>query len=415
MSPSISAQGCWKRRLVQEENERPFNREGRIQADPSAPLNQPSMAKLPKIVRSRLARETEQKGAGHPDVNLLAAFAEKTLSKGERTTVLTHLARCADCREYLAIASRVVETESSAAGSGNKTYVRRFSPVWRWVSGTAVAFSVLAIIWQFRIGLPPGAQNQKSSAAVMPARVASPGTSVISKMQSETAALEIRKLKNPKLPGRSRKPAQVPPTAASRSIGTEANANLERTEELMRLRVPEEKSAAPAATAFDSNSIQGSSGERSSAQARHEDITIPSSHRFRSLAAHLAGASPVEPNVVWSINASAGTSGNAHGSIQRSLDGGKTWEVVPVADSVDFRAVAANESNVWAGGSEGALFHSSDNGVHWEAIQIAEANANLRGAIVGIDAQKLPRIAVITSLGEEWISMDGGLHWRRSR
>jgi hypothetical protein len=291
----------------------------------------------------------------------------------------------------------VVETESPAAlGAAIHPHVHRFSPVWRWVSGAVVALGVVAVIWQFRIGPPPGAQNQESSPAIMPAEAESPVLSAMLKMQSETAASQLAKAKSPKLTRLSSKPAEVPATAASK-------ANLEQTEKLMRFRVPEEKSAAPAVSAFSN-----------STQAQRKDITLPPNQRFRSLSTPVARESPVQPNVVWSINASAGTSGNVRGSVQRSFDRGNTWEVVPVSDSVDFHAIAVDGSNVWAGGSEGALFHSSDGGLHWAEIEVAEANVKLRGTIVSIDTRKPSRIAVKTDSGEEWISMNGGLHWRRS-
>lgn len=390
---------------MQEKNERTFHRKGAIRADPFAPVNQRSMANLSKIVRSRLARGAEQQGGDHPDANLLAAFAENTLMEQERATVLTHLAQCPDCREYMAIASRVVETQPPAAlRAWTHPRRHRFSPVWRWASAAAVALGVFAVIWQFRIGPPPSAQNQESPAAIMPAKAESPAVFAMLKMQTETAASQLAKAKIPKLARRSSKPAQVPPTAASKPIPAASKANLDRTENLMRFRVPEEKSAEPAISAFDSNSTQ----------ARRKDIAIPADRHFGSLSTRLARESLVRGNVLWSINASPGTSGNMRGSVQRSLDGGNTWEIVPVSESVDFRAVAAEGSNVWAGGSDGALFHSSDRGLHWAQIQVAEANIQLGGTIVSIDVRKPSQITVKTDLGEEWMSVDGGLHWRRS-
>jgi hypothetical protein len=363
------------------------------------------MANLSKILRLRLAREAEQQGGEHPDANLLAAFAENALMKQERATVLTHLARCPDCREYLAIASRAVESESPAAlGAATHGPVHRFSPVWRWASGAAVALGVVAVMWQFHIGPPAGAQNQESPAAIMPANAQNPAISAMLKMQTETAASQLAKGKSPKPARRSSKPADVPPTAVSKAIPAASKANLGQTENLMRFRVPEEKSAEPAASAFDSNATQ----------AQRKDIAIPTDQRFGSLSTRLARESPVRANVLWSINASPGTSGNMRGSVQRSFDGGNTWEIVPVSGGVDFRAVAAEGSNVWAGGSDGALFHSSDRGLHWAQIQVAEANVELRGTIVSIDTLKPSQITLRTDLGEQWISVDEGLHWRRS-
>jgi hypothetical protein len=59
------------------------------------------MEQLPNIVRERLKA---QAGGDHPDADLLTAFAERALPEQERSRVLTHLSRCADCRDVVALA-----------------------------------------------------------------------------------------------------------------------------------------------------------------------------------------------------------------------------------------------------------------------------------------------------------------------
>jgi len=59
------------------------------------------MEKLPNIVRERLKVPA---GGDHPDADLLTAFAERALPEPERSRVLTHLSRCADCRDVVALA-----------------------------------------------------------------------------------------------------------------------------------------------------------------------------------------------------------------------------------------------------------------------------------------------------------------------
>ena len=59
------------------------------------------MEKLPNIVRERLKVPA---GGDHPDADLLTAFAEQALPEPERSRVLTHLSRCADCRDVVALA-----------------------------------------------------------------------------------------------------------------------------------------------------------------------------------------------------------------------------------------------------------------------------------------------------------------------
>jgi hypothetical protein len=59
------------------------------------------MEKLPNVVRERLKVPA---GGDHPDADLLTAFAEQALPEPERSRVLTHLSRCADCRDVVALA-----------------------------------------------------------------------------------------------------------------------------------------------------------------------------------------------------------------------------------------------------------------------------------------------------------------------
>jgi hypothetical protein len=61
------------------------------------------MSQLPKIAQLRLGHMAG-KFAEHPDPNLLAAFAGRSLSKTERAMVMDHLGKCAECRECLAVA-----------------------------------------------------------------------------------------------------------------------------------------------------------------------------------------------------------------------------------------------------------------------------------------------------------------------
>src|SRR6478736_9626489 len=71
------------------------------------------MDQLPKIVQQGLGRTT--KPGVHPDPDLLAAFAEKSLNDRERSQVLQHVADCADCREVLSLTMPAIEPARSPA------------------------------------------------------------------------------------------------------------------------------------------------------------------------------------------------------------------------------------------------------------------------------------------------------------
>jgi Photosynthesis system II assembly factor YCF48 len=80
------------------------------------------MTDLPKIVRERMRTTV---AGDHPDPDVLTAFAEQALPERERRPLLNHLARCADCRDVLALAS---VPGGSAATQGKDTIHARFAP-----------------------------------------------------------------------------------------------------------------------------------------------------------------------------------------------------------------------------------------------------------------------------------------------
>ena len=90
------------------------------------------MEQLPKIVGQRL--QAVSPGA-HPDANLLAAFAEKSLLVREQARVLDHLAGCAACREMVAQAQPEEALQSGVAGTSSPR---------SWLQGTAVRWAALA-------------------------------------------------------------------------------------------------------------------------------------------------------------------------------------------------------------------------------------------------------------------------------
>jgi photosystem II stability/assembly factor-like uncharacterized protein len=113
------------------------------------------------------------------------------------------------------------------------------------------------------------------------------------------------------------------------------------------------------------------------------------------------------PAALWSISAS--------GKVQRSQDGAKTWEEVPVADGVTFRVITASAGEVWVGGPGGALYHSSDGGVGWQRVNLESGGISVTEAIVGIRVRDPQHLTVTTAAGEHWVTEDGGQHWRREQ
>jgi len=101
------------------------------------------------------------------------------------------------------------------------------------------------------------------------------------------------------------------------------------------------------------------------------------------------------------------------GAVQRSFDSGKTWQTIPVAGNTVFRALAANDADVWAGGAAGALYHSSDAGEHWTQIKPVADGQTLTADILTVQFSDAQHGSLTTAAHETWTTSDAGETWRK--
>lgn len=104
---------------------------------------------------------------------------------------------------------------------------------------------------------------------------------------------------------------------------------------------------------------------------------------------------------------------SADGLPQRSFDSGKSWETIPVAGKIVFRALAANDSDIWVGGAAGALYHSSDAGQHWSRVIPLADGQPLTADIVGVEFSDAAHGKVMTGNRETWTTSNAGESWQR--
>ncbi len=104
---------------------------------------------------------------------------------------------------------------------------------------------------------------------------------------------------------------------------------------------------------------------------------------------------------------------SSDGTLQRSLDSGRTWQTIPVASPVAFRALAANDSDIWVGGVAGALYHSSDAGQHWTQVKPVADGKPLTADIISVEFTDAQHGKVNTSSHETWTTSDGGVTWHQ--
>jgi len=472
------------------------------------------MQNVPKIVRARLRRPAASKAEPHPDADLLTAFAEQSLAARERDHVLEHLARCGDCREVVALA--LPATEAVALAGSDSTARRGWLswPVLRWGIVAAGILAVTSVgILQYRqrrqektlvatslmsqATADTAAQSSASpphataSQAVAPQTEMGEQTEMARKAQSRAqSALVVNK------PASSAGPGAIfaqphPRSNSTRGTGRASaggfSGNAAPRRDLALAPVAQNPAATakqnstPAATTTvevsgeaaqittqttAQNQIQGQLVQDEQAeppQASADYVGKAKSALAQASPANVASAPLLRtaPTLMKDLAAARWTI-SANGTLQRSVDGGKTWLDVDVAmdDSMSanlvlraqtgttvqtqaelttrakteaksnaksaaaeptptprtiFRAVSvsSNAAEVWAGGSGGALYHTLDGGNRWARVVPSDAGTLLTADIIGIQFPDPRNGIVTTSNAEVWTTLDAGQTWHK--
>jgi len=103
---------------------------------------------------------------------------------------------------------------------------------------------------------------------------------------------------------------------------------------------------------------------------------------------------------------------SSDGTLQRSLDSGRTWATIPVAGNSVFRALAAVGSDIWVGGSAGSLYRSMDAGEHWLQVKPASSGKVLTADIIGVEFTDANHGKLTTADEHIWITADAGQTWQ---
>jgi hypothetical protein len=414
--------------------------------------NQAEMRNIPHIVRERL-----KAGAvgGHPDADVLTAFAELSLSKPDRATVLTHLASCANCREIVALALPPIQDLASASVAPHRSWFTW--PAFRWGFATAgVAVIALGVV-EFEHHrpahsatiarqVPPApisAETQTETQPAQPIRapeqtVASKATTTATKRVARLGATEPR-LRH--VPAESH--AQIPhrlqgqPALVAKQLAPNPPASASQMVEVQAQNAPVNAQAA------DAQIAKAAPADGSAAQFFSNSLPLTRAKPADIEPLQTGNSAAVLATPRWSIT--------AVGSLQRSLDQGKTWQDIdvnagtptvpsgaatvvggllkstavnqksmpaPLAGKVStapifFRTVTAAGNEVWAGGSSAALFHSIDGGDHWARVLPSSSDAVLTGDVVSVDFSDAQHGTVTTSTPEIWSTTDGGQTWQK--
>jgi hypothetical protein len=470
------------------------------------------MQDVPQFVLKRL-QEKQPAADSHPDADLLTAFAEQSLAGDERASVVEHLTRCGDCRDVVAIALPATEIEIEIETETQRERERESvaPPIsvstaaigwlrWPTLGWGALAAGILVVT---SLGiLEYSHRGEKSVASNRPqdAVVASSGSRQAPSPQATVPQTEMQKAFSASgsqtlarheavvgsgradqlpSPARSTSPRSTLPRsgggfgrgvagAASGSAGgidagpgsgVSPESFAPRRERSMVGRAQQNPTATGQPVKI------GAASEMVEVQA-DSPITTESAAISQNQVARNQGSVPLNGGALTSFDvvkakdpvpgqtvSSAATprwTVSASGVLQRSFDGGDTWENVNPALTVAsggprlakentaradvgsfseakknqkveaapypapiFRAVAAAGLEVWAGGSGGALYHTWDGGNRWSRVTPSALGVALTGDIIAIQISDPQHGEVSTSTGELWATSDDGQTWQK--
>jgi hypothetical protein len=387
------------------------------------------MADIPKIARQRLEAMTSP--GAHPDPNLLTAFLEKSLAERERQPVVEHLAHCPDCREVVSLSAPPLETaEFAPARAGWLSW-----PVLRWAAAAACLVVVgTAVTLRFRDKrqMEGFIQERQSTAAVTEKKAElkanknkdeAPTSMVVVKAEpaqparakaAEIAASGMAKSADSDLalrlvPPVSPKSSDVPAAAPPNQLASAAPAPARSAADLADKKAAETVEVTAGAETATTEVAELTPGKAK--EALHKStarnavdigaVTYNSSKNAEidTLSSNLA---PLVPR--WTLS--------SDGTLQRSLNGGKSWQAISVASQAKFRALSAFGQEIWVGGSAGALYHSLDAGTHWVQVKPVANGSPLSADIIGVEFTD-PQHGKLTTASETWFTGDGGQSWTK--
>jgi hypothetical protein len=439
------------------------------------------MTEVPKIVYDRLRAGLPERASperAHPDADLLTAFAEQALSAIERDGVLEHLALCGDCREVVGLALPATDMVGSPTAAGTaavratavptkaeRSWLTSQKLAWpslHWAAlaaGVAVVASVLLVHpGKLNQAMPPSVNRQVATTAPPASgpQIASSSTDQSAVLAKTDEALPKSELRLPKklkagqvvtpshqaesgilLADNKKDSVQADklsaaPVAGARALDAPARRGATETGKvsgvaaevaqapsaegtlMARNEMPAIEKAKPAPQRMEVNEEQktkaavtpGPTGSQARNGMYAAKLASPASQTLAHNVAH---------NVTWAITA---------GGLQRSLDGGQSWQNALRADH-PLLCYASHDEDVWTGGQSGALFHSANSGVTWVQVQPSikaqplssdvthiDMRGDMRGDVRG-DVRGPAEIVVSTSNNEIWSSADGGKTWEK--
>ena len=370
-------------------------------------------ATIDRLLAGRATRSQDHSTGACLEADTLAAWADGTLDAVALATAEAHAADCARCQTMLAAMARTTPLAPA------EVVAPWWKPAFRWlVPLTAAAAAVL--VWTIvpsRDGRVTVHQVSESAGATSPPSVATPSF-------REPAAVDV-----------------VPPTSAAsptprrepQTLAEAKEADLSRRSADLSRRSAEVAMAEGAkAEGAMAESVKVGSAKAESAGPEHDKkspaaaasvLADASARTDRSrTAAENAAAAPAAPaqpmakpfafgapdTVIVSSNPASRWRILQGGQVQRSADGGATWQTqtTGVTDTLSGGS-SPSPSVCWLVGPRGIVLRTTD-GRSWTRIPFSEAVP-----LTSIRATDDRTATVTTEDGRQFVTEDGGRTWAR--
>ena len=429
---------------------------------------------IPKSARDLLAKQTAEE---HPSADLLNGYVEQSLTAGDKTLVMDHLAGCEECREVVFLVAGVAQEHASAVAAASSAGVgagwRRSTVMWwKWAAPALAAVIVAAAVL---------IEHDRTQPKVLPvarevAAVSQPAQPSTPETKGDVSDLVV-------FPSRDEKKAASPAKKAELTIKAETSAKdrLDRNklDEAARRQEPSQTQTrywamqqsqmtkpqgAPSAAAVGGamqSQPRPSAATVTDGGSQPQGQALPAKAPPTSQTVEVTSAAPLvqADNADLSTNFAANTpnggndltynqkpaaalksgiasSGESASSLNKvvaahkpvppnaqwriTAEGhlerafsGGDWRRVLAEQPLAFRVVSVVGNDVWAGANDGALFHSTDRGLTWSRISLSAGNQPERGAIVTIRFDSILQGSLTTESGVTWSTSDGGQSWQK--
>jgi Photosynthesis system II assembly factor YCF48 len=358
---------------------------------------------LRETLRDSLAPPSPSDLSGCLDADVLAAWSDGTLGRREREVAESHASTCARCQAMLAAMAKTAAPVPERKWWQTSTV--------RWLVPIAVVPALAIAVW---MNVP--AERQAATAPPLSDFGAPAAPAAVAETRPAEVAVPAAKAKTPdrlELPAEAKRTEQrvaradqktapaataaapsAPEPRAQSSIQPEADQTF-RT----RVAAPDAAAAAPATTQPPAQPPVGLSSA-AAPRALAETVTV----QERVIVGDRQSPRPVEipsPNrsVRWRIVAST--------AVERSTDGGATWQAQSTGAPVRLTAGAAPSQTIcWIVGAGGTVLVTRD-GATWE--RVAFPGAIDLTAILAVDGSNATATAAD---GRVFTTTDGGKTWR---